>query len=473
MKEPNIRFKGFRGEWKTSIIGDIATFSKGRGYSKSDLRSEGNPIVLYGRLYTNYSSVIESVDTFASLQNGSVLTKGNEVIIPGSGETPEDIAVASAVEQKGVILGGDLNVLTFDQEKISPAFAAMSITYSNTHNELSGYAQGKTVVHLHNSSISKGHISYPYIDEQQSISTYFQHLDSLIQSTTKKIESLKQVKAASLQSMFPQEGETTPRVRFKGFEGEWEKKTLGDCLTINNERNQSNVYGINDVLSVSDEVGVVNQIKLLGRSYAGKSVVNYRVLKTNQIVYTKSPLKSKPYGIIKVNKGDIGIVSVLYAVYDANENVYPDYIHYYFEPIHRINNYLLPLINKGAKNTMNISDEMALTGKIWIPSLEEQKKIADFLQALDSQITLQTRNYSANGITRLSVAPNRARIASNAVWPCFFVVSTIECIAKKASAPKSDLKVPEFFSFIFSFLMPRSLALLSEGIKGSSKKVKM
>lgn len=390
MKEPNIRFKGFSGEWKTSIIGDIATFSKGRGYSKSDLRSEGNPIVLYGRLYTNYSSVIESVDTFASLQNGSVLTKGNEVIIPGSGETPEDIAVASAVEQKGVILGGDLNVLTFDQEKISPAFAAMSITYSNTHNELSGYAQGKTVVHLHNSSISKGHISYPYIDEQQSISTYFQHLDSLIQSTTKKIESLKQVKAASLQSMFPQEGETTPRVRFKGFEGEWEKKTLGDCLTINNERNQSNVYGINDVLSVSDEVGVVNQIKLLGRSYAGKSVVNYRVLKTNQIVYTKSPLKSKPYGIIKVNKGDIGIVSVLYAVYDANENVYPDYIHYYFEPIHRINNYLLPLINKGAKNTMNISDEMALTGKIWIPSLEEQKKIADFLQALDSQITLQT-----------------------------------------------------------------------------------
>ena len=166
---------------------------------------------------------------------------------------------------------------------------------------------------------------------------------------------------------------------------------MGDCLTINNERNQSNVYGINDVLSVSDEVGVVNQIKLLGRSYAGKSVVNYRVLKTNQIVYTKSPLKSKPYGIIKVNKGDIGIVSVLYAVYDANENVYPDYIHYYFEPIHRINNYLLPLINKGAKNTMNISDEMALTGYIWIPSLEEQNTIANYLKALDRQITLHTQ----------------------------------------------------------------------------------
>lgn len=389
--EPKIRLKGFSGDWDTTVIGEIATFSKGRGYSKSDLRPEGNPIVLYGRLYTNYSSIIDSVDTFASLQNGSVLSKGNEVIIPGSGETPEDIAVASAVKQKGVILGGDLNIVTFDQKKIVPAFAAMSITNSKTHSELSGYAQGKTVVHLHNSNISKGHLSYPSIVEQNAIVSYVSSIDSLIQSTTKKIESLKQVKAASLQSMFPQEGETTPRVRFKGFEEEWENKTLGECLTINNERNQNNFYGINDVLSVSDEVGVVNQIKLLGRSYAGKSVANYRILKTNQIVYTKSPLKSKPYGIVKINKGDVGIVSVLYAVYDANEEVYPDYIHYYFEPTHRINNYLLPLINKGAKNTMNISDEMALTGNIWIPSFEEQKKIADYLQALDSQITLQTQ----------------------------------------------------------------------------------
>ena len=237
--EPKIRLKGFSGEWKTSVIEEVATFSKGRGYSKSDLRPEGNPIILYGRLYTNYSSVIDSVDTFASLQNGSVLSKGNEVIIPGSGETPEDIAVASAVEQKGVILGGDLNVVTFNQEKIVPAFAAMSITNSKTHYELSGYAQGKTVVHLHNSSISKGHLSYPSIEEQNAIVSYVSSIDSLIQSTTKKIESLKQVKAASLQSMFPKEGETTPRVRFKGFEGDWEKVSLKKYAKRINRKNKN------------------------------------------------------------------------------------------------------------------------------------------------------------------------------------------------------------------------------------------
>jgi type I restriction enzyme S subunit len=114
-------------------------------------------------------------------------------------------------------------------------------------------------------------------------------------------------------------------------------------------------------------------------------------LKTNQIVYTKSPLKSKPYGIIKVNKGKTGIVSVLYAIYDTVEGISPDYIHYYFDPSYRINNYLLPLVNKGAKNTMNISDEMALQGYITIPTLEEQSAIASYFRSLDRQITLQSQ----------------------------------------------------------------------------------
>lgn len=226
MKEPKIRLKGFTGEWNETTIGEIAAFSKGRGYSKSDLKTQGNPIILYGRLYTNYASTIKEVDTFATLQKGSVLSKGNEVIIPASGETPEDIAIASYVQQQGVILGGDLNVLTFDSTKINPAFAAIGISNSKTHTELSGYAQGKSVVHLHNGNIAKGHLTYPSVEEQESIISYINSLDSLIQSTTKKIESLKQVKAASLQSMFPQEGETTPRVRFKGFVGEWEKVKL-------------------------------------------------------------------------------------------------------------------------------------------------------------------------------------------------------------------------------------------------------
>ena len=228
--------------------------------------------------------------------------------------------------------------------------------------------------------------------EQERVATFFTSLDAQISASTSRLASLKQMKAASLQAMFPQEGETVPKVRFKGFEGEWKKVKLSECLEISTERNLNNKYGVNEVLSVSDEEGVMNQIKLLGRSYAGKSVTNYKILRTNQVVYTKSPLKAKPYGIVKVNKGETGIVSVLYAVYDAKECVSPDYIHYYFEPTFRINNYLLPLINKGAKNTMNISDEVSLQGDIILPNtLEEQVRIVEFLQSLDRQIALHTQ----------------------------------------------------------------------------------
>ena len=191
--------------------------------------------------------------------------------------------------------------------------------------------------------------------------------------------------------MFPQEGESVPKVRFKGFNEEWRTKRLSDCLLVSHDKNADNIYTVNDVLSVSDDYGVKNQIELLGRSYAGKSVTNYGILHKGDIVFTKSPLKSKPFGIVKMNTYKTGIVSVLYAIYKANKNISPLYIHYYFDPAWRLNKYLSPLVNKGAKNTMNISDEYALSGEIMIPSFQEQQKIAAYFENLDKQISLQTQ----------------------------------------------------------------------------------
>ena len=194
--------------------------------------------------------------------------------------------------------------------------------------------------------------------------------------------------------LFPQEGESAPRLRFKGFEGAWEKKLLSDCLEISDEKNIDNAFSVEDVLSVSDDYGVVNQIEHLGRSYAGKSVSGYKILRPGQIVYTKSPLRAKPYGIVKMNRGKAGIVSVLYAVYNTKEGVAPEFIHYYFDPAWRLNAYMRPLVNKGAKNTMNISDDTALTGYIMIPKdIEEQRKIASFLQRLDEQVTVYQKQF--------------------------------------------------------------------------------
>ena len=142
---------------------------------------------------------------------------------------------------------------------------------------------------------------------------------------------------------------------------------------------------------MSGEVGIVNQIEFQGRSFAGASVANYGIVNTGDVVYTKSPLSVNPYGIIKTNKGNPGIVSTLYAVYHSKSITYPDFIQNYFEQHARVNNYLQPLVNKGAKNDMKVSADNALKGLVRFPLYSEQKRISKFFNVLDNLITLHQR----------------------------------------------------------------------------------
>ena len=149
--------------------------------------------------------------------------------------------------------------------------------------------------------------------------------------------------------------------------------------------------GKEDVLSVSGEVGIVNQIEFQGRSFAGVSVANYGIVEVGDVVYTKSPLKSNPYGIIKTNKGKTGIVSTLYAVYKPKKNVDSEFVQIYFESDFRMNSYMHPLVNKGAKNDMKVSDANALKGPVFFPKIEEQIVISQYFNSLDHLITLHQR----------------------------------------------------------------------------------
>ena len=187
------------------------------------------------------------------------------------------------------------------------------------------------------------------------------------------------------------EKKNVPKLRFPEFTEPWEQRKLEEYLTVSKEKNTYDIYGKTDVLSVSGDYGIVNQIEFQGRSFAGVSVSNYGVVQTGDVVYTKSPLKSNPYGIIKTNKGKPGIVSTLYAIYHPKKNAFPDFIQVYFEQHARMNNYMHPLVNKGAKNDMKVSAENALKGFICFPSYEEQKTISAFFTALDHLITLHQR----------------------------------------------------------------------------------
>ena len=184
-----------------------------------------------------------------------------------------------------------------------------------------------------------------------------------------------------------------PQIRFAGFTDPWEQRKLENYVVVSTTKNVDGKFGKEDVLSVSGEYGVVNQITFQGRSFAGASVSNYGVVNTGDVVYTKSPLNSNPYGIIKVNKGIPGIVSTLYAIYHPRDNVYANFIQVYFEQHKRMNNYMHPLVNKGAKNDMKVTAENALKGMVTFPSREEQSVISAFFSRLDSLITLHQRKY--------------------------------------------------------------------------------
>ena len=190
-----------------------------------------------------------------------------------------------------------------------------------------------------------------------------------------------------------QDNEKKPALRFKGFTDPWEQRKLEEYLEVSGQKNFEGIYTKEDVLSVSGDFGIVNQIEFQGRSFAGASVANYGVVETGDIVYTKSPLKSNPYGIIKANKGKNGIVSTLYAVYKPKQSANPEFVQIYFEQDARMNNYMHPLVNKGAKNDMKVSAENALKGQIVFPDIKEQRTISEFFHNLDTLITLHQRKY--------------------------------------------------------------------------------
>lgn len=227
-------------------------------------------------------------------------------------------------------------------------------------------------------------IPIPDIDEQRKIGELLTCLDNLI-TLHQRQHFLHSTPDISL----------SVRLIHPFYTSSWEQRKLEDYLTVSTEKNTGNIYGRSDVLSVSGDYGIVNQIEFQGRSFAGASVLNYGVVQAGDVVYTKSPLNSNPYGIIKTNKGKPGIVSTLYAVYHPKENTFSDFIQVYFEQHARMNNYMHPLVNKGAKNDMKVSAENALKGPVCFPSRVEQESISAFFSVLDDLITLHQRKGKA------------------------------------------------------------------------------
>ena len=189
------------------------------------------------------------------------------------------------------------------------------------------------------------------------------------------------------------EVKNVPEIRFAEFTNAWEQRKLEECFKKKKKKNGDR-YTREDVLAVSDTYGCVNQIEFHGRSFASEDISNYKIVRKGDIIYTKSPLQAKPYGIIKIVGNETGIISPLYVVNEAVDNIDSMYMYYLFDTPERTNNYLCPLVRKGAKNTMNISNSEWLSGEVTIsPDKQEQQLIGTFFRHLDNLITLHQRKH--------------------------------------------------------------------------------
>ena len=189
--QPKLRFKGFTDPWQQRKLGELAEFSKGAGFSKSDLCEHGRGIILYGQMYTNYQLVIDCISTHVPMNSHGVESRRNDIIVPASGETPEDIATASVVKLDGVLLGGDINVVRLHGNQTDATFIALLLSHGSLHKTLASRAQGKSIVHLHISDIANLHVLKPGITEQSRIAEFFRVLDDLIAAAKKKADLLK------------------------------------------------------------------------------------------------------------------------------------------------------------------------------------------------------------------------------------------------------------------------------------------
>lgn len=390
---PKLRFPEFLGmeEWKEQKLEEVASFSKGKGISKSDVTPDGKqPCIRYGELYTTYNETIENVSSYTDgAVNHLVLSKANDVIIPSSGETQEDIATASCVIEGGIALGGDLNII---RSKMNGVFLSYYLN-SAKKKPIAQLSQGISVVHLYSSQLKKLDISTPGLSEQQKIADCLSSIDELINAQCQKIDALKTHKKGLMQQLFPDEGEIVPKLRFSEFRGagEWIEKPLGEIgefigggtpSKANDSYWDGNIPWISSS-DISDES--IHQIKI--SRFITKEAVE------------ESATKLIPENsILLVSRVGVGKLAITKRQLCTSQ----DFTN--FIPTKNDLTFLAYYLKTHKNKLLAYSQGMAIKGftkedisklQLFFPSIKEQQKIANCLSSIDDLITAQTQKLAS------------------------------------------------------------------------------
>ena len=393
---PRLRFPEFRKEkgWEETSLGSEATFQKGRGVSKADVDPNGNRLCIrYGELYTRYGEVIDDVNSRTNAPESSLfLSRENDVIIPASGETKEDIAKASCVTLDGVALGSDLNVI---RTKHNGRFLSYLLN-GPKRREIAKVAQGDTVVHLHPSQLTQLPIAFPKKEEQQKIADCLTSLDELIAAQGRKVEALKAHKKGLMQQLFPGEGRTLPRLRFPEFRKapEWEMRTLEDVAEVNPSR----VTVANDTPVTFLPMSAVSETGRVETSVERPFIEvkrGYTFFRENDIIIAKiTPcFENGKAALLRGLQNGIGLGSTEFHVIRAGISCSPDFLFscLYTDEFRRSGAASMT----GSAGQQRVPASFLEGYKFSVPEPTEQHRIAACLSSLDARIGAETEKLAA------------------------------------------------------------------------------
>ena len=225
---PALRFPSFTEEWEEKTLGEVCEIKRGKTFSKSDIDEDGTELCIhYGELLTKYKESITEVYS-RTFKTSGLRSKKGDVLMPSSAETPDALSKASALLLNNVILGSDMNILRTN-DNTNAVF--LSYVINNSEKIITRLVTGGTVFHLYAKQLNDLAFLLPSLPEQQKIAACLSSLDALITAAQERLDALKAHKKGLLQQLFPREGSKTPELRFAGFKGAWEEKTLGEVLS--------------------------------------------------------------------------------------------------------------------------------------------------------------------------------------------------------------------------------------------------
>ena len=387
MTAPILRFKDQGGsypDWVEKKLKDCVTFSKGGSLSKSDLSPHGaTPCLLYGELYTTYGEVTKAVINKTDSTEDLVKSQMNDVILPMSGETAEDIAKATCIKQEGVAYGGDLMVLR--SKSLDGCFLSYSLNSVN-RRQISRIAQGKTVVHINPSRVSDISINIACLEEQQKIAAFFTSLDEKIRLSEQKLNLISKLKNGILQKIFAQE------LRFQSYNKPWkEKNTLSQIAVVTMGQSPSSESYNEDSEGLPLIQGNADIVDGFTKPQRYTTEVTKRCQEGDVILSVRAPV------------GELGIASEESCIgrgvcaIRANDKSNTVFIYQFLQAKKK----QWKTLEQGSTFTA-VSGEDIKTFEVLVPTKEEQQKIAAFFTSFDKKIDIEKKKL--NELHRLKTA---------------------------------------------------------------------